>query len=64
MASEVRRPEIGDLVTAIGKGEIVFCVAGVNKQRRTADLESMPAGTTLTNVPWMALSYALNATRD
>ena len=56
MANDIRKPQVGDHVAAIGQ-DGTFQVTAVNEFGRTADLEAMAVGKLLTRVPWTALSY-------
>lgn len=56
MANDIRKPHLGDQVSAIGQ-DGSFKVISISEQGRTVDLEAMPMGKLLTRVPWTALSY-------
>ena len=61
MANEIRKPRIGDVVSAIGQAGS-FCVVKVDDHTRTADIKVILTGNIFHDAPWMALSYATRTT--
>ena len=59
MANEIRKPKIGDLVSAIGHAG-AFYVMNVDDHTRTADIQLLQTGDIFNRAPWMALSHAVN----